>query len=90
MVTMFILFPWREGRCELTGDWQHVVKTREEQKCSSEDFLQEVQGRRVDEALFGDLCEFGLDEWSAGKKKEVGETWERSIKAQSAFCNQHS
>lgn len=58
-----------EGR-KLIVDWQHVIKTQGEQNCSSDGFLQEVQGRRVDEALFGDLCEFGLDERSAGKKKE--------------------
>lgn len=31
------------------------------------DFSQEVQGRRVDEALFRDFSEFRLDEWSARK-----------------------
>lgn len=32
------------------------------------DFSQEVQGRRVDEALLRDLSEFRLDEGSAGKE----------------------
>lgn len=50
------------------------MKTQEEQNGSSEAFSQEVQGRRVNEALFWDLGEFGLDERSAGKKEEGGET----------------
>lgn len=43
-------------------------------KSSSEGFSQEMQGRRVDEALFRDLGEFRLDERSArgGKEGEDG------------------
>ena len=52
------------------GGWQHLTKTEEQKKKRERerDFSQEMQGRRVDEALLRDLSEFGLDEWSAGKE----------------------